>query len=288
MLSDALKDLFTNRPEINIDTGGLGGALGDAFDKYLLAKTAKDILTRKPPVGGPVVVGGPKQGTVDSQGGKFKQTKTGKWYQAGRRGLIKKPGLGARAINKLANIPGMKTLAKIRPGFAGLATAGLVGLEEYAESGDTSRAVAKGGVTGLGVMGGAAAGAALGTMILPGVGTAIGGLLGGIAGGAGIEKLGAGDLAADLVSDPVETVKESYTKLKAYFEPMAQENQAKIMQDLGVQNQEMYTNPNVPNIVIPSINQSAPAKQENNFLLPPATARNTESTLEKFLNRNFF
>jgi hypothetical protein len=86
----------------------------------------------------------------------------------------------------------------------------------------------------------------------------------------------------------VETVKESYTKLKAYFEPMAQENQAKIMQDLGVQNQEMYTNPNVPNIVIPSINQSAPAKQENNFLLPRATARNTESTLEKFLNRNFF
>lgn len=287
MLSDALKDLFTNRPEVNIDTGGLSGALGDAFEKYLLAKTAKDLI-KKIPRGGPVVVGGPKQGTVNPQGGKFKQGKNGQYYQEGRRGAIKKPGLAARSVNKIANLPGMKLLGKIKPGPMALVSGSLIGLNEYAESGDVTRAVTKGGVNTLGTLGGAAAGAALGTMVLPGIGTAIGGVLGGLAGSYGIEKTGAGDFAADLVSDPVKATKDAYAKIKAKLEPMAQDRQSKIISDLTGQNQEMYTNPNVPNIVIPSINQSTPAKQEINYLMPQATARNTESTLEKFLNRNFF
>ena len=282
LLSDALKDLFTNRPEVNIDTGGLGGALGDAFEKYLLAKTAKDLI-KKIPTGDPVV-GGP--GKTPKTYKPVPTQPTGPNIKRPARKVRPPPNTLQRLIK---SIPG----AKIASGKLGLVSAGLIGLNEYAESGDATRAVTKGVVQGVGTYGGAALGAKAGAIAgIPfgPMGMAVGGILGGLGGGL----LGASltedpaDFAADLVSDPIKTVKESYTKLKAYFEPMAQENQAKIMQDLGVQNQEMYTNPNVPNIVIPSINQSAPAKQENNFLLPRATARNTESTLEKFLNRNFF
>jgi phage-related tail protein len=289
MLSDFLKNLMQGNNRGNSESliRNAKDLLGEGFEDYLQYRMMKDALKRTPP-GGPVVVGGPKQGTVNTQGGKFKQAKNGQWYQEGRKGTIKKPGLAARSVNKIANLPGMKLLGKIKAGPMALVSGGLIGLNEYAESGDVSRAVAKGGVNTLGTFGGAAAGAALGTMILPGIGTAIGGVLGGLAGSYGIEKTGAGDFAADLVSDPTKAVKDTFNTIKGYLEPMAQENQAKIMQDLGVQNQEMYTNPNVPNIVIPSINQSAPAKQENNFLLPQAPARNTESTLEKFLNRNYF
>ena len=287
MLADFLKNLMQGNNNGGNSESLIRNAkdlLGEGVEDYLQYRLMKDALKR----GGPVVVGGPKQGTVNSQGGKFKQGKNGQWYQEGRKGAIKKPGLAARSVNKIANLPGMKLLGKIKPGPMALVSGALIGLNEYAESGDVTRAVTKGGVNTLGTLGGAAAGAALGTMVLPGIGTAIGGVLGGLAGSYGIEKTGAGDFAADFVSDPVKATKDGFATIKAKLEPMAQENQAKIMQDLGIQNQEMYTNPNVPNIVIPSINQSAPAKQENNFLLPQASARNTESTLEKYLNRNFF
>lgn len=122
------------------------------------------------------------------------------------------------------------------------------------------------------------------------MGMAIGGILGGLGGGFLGAKLteAPADFAADLVSDPMKTIKESYTKLKAKLEPMAQEAQSKIIQDLTGQYQEYSSNANVPNIVIPSINQSTPVKQENNYLMSQAPARMIESTLEKFLNRNYF
>lgn len=291
--SPMLSDFFKNLMQGNTGSGGnnfsgWGNNLENMFEDFLKYRFGNKILD-KIPKGGPVVVGGPKQGTVNPQGGKFKQGKTGQWYQEGRRGAIKKPGLAARSVNKIANLPGMKLLGKIKPGPMALVSGALIGLNEYEQSGDVTRAVTKGGVNTLGTLGGAAAGAALGTMVLPGIGTAIGGVLGGLAGSYGIEKTGAGDFAADLVSDPTKAVKDTFNTIKGYLEPQAQESQAKLMQDLTGQNQDYMTNANVPNIIIPSINQSAPAKQENNFLLPRATARDTlQSTLEKYFNRNFF
>jgi len=284
MLSDALKDLFTNRPEVNIDTGGLGGALGDAFEKYLLAKTAKDILTRKPPVGGPVITDG--SGKTPKKYTPVPTQPSGPQIKRPPRPVPKPPSTLKRLLTSVKS-------STIRPGRLGLVGAGLIGLSEYAESGDATRAVTKGVVQGASTWAGAAAGASAGAMlgsVIPGVGTAIGGILGGLGGGilGGSLSEKPAEILSDFVSDPVKATKDVYAKIKAKLEPMAQDRQSKIISDLTGENQELYANPNVPNIVIPSINQSAPAKQEINYLMPQASARNTESTLEKFLNRNFF
>lgn len=286
MLSDALKDLFTNRPEVNIDTGGLGGALGDAFEKYLLAKTAKDLI-KKIPVGGPVITDGPAKPPKTYK--PVPTQPTGPQIKRPQNRKIKPPSTLKRLLTSVKS-------SKIAPGRLGLASAGLIGLNEYAESGDATRAVTKGVVQGGSIAAGTAIGSSIGGFLgmaggplapltVP-LGSLLGGLGGGILGGVLSEKPAEG--IADFISDPVKATKEGFAKIKAYLEPMAQERQSKIISDLTGQNQEMYTNPNVPNIVIPSINQSTPAKQEINYLMPQATARNTESTLEKFLNRNFF
>jgi hypothetical protein len=281
MLSDFLKNLLSNQPQV--DMSGFGNNLGNAFEDFLKYKFGKDILDRVKPKGGPVVVDGPNKPPKKYT---TPRTDRGPQIKAPKPRFYIPPSPTKRLLTTIKN-------SKIAPGRLGLVGAGLIGLNEYAESGDVSRAVTKGAVQGAGTWAGAAAGAAAGGMlgaiggpIGAGIGAIVGGIGGGILGGSLSEK--PADIAADFVSDPVKVTKQAYAKIKATLEPMAQDRQAKLISDLTGQNQDYMTNANVPNIVIPSINQSTPTKQEINYLMPQASARNTESTLEKFLNRNFF
>jgi hypothetical protein len=286
MLSDFLKNLMqgnNNGDNAESISRNVKDLLGEGFEDYLQYRMMKDALKRTPK-GGPVVVDGP--GKTPKKYTPVPTQPTGPNIKRPPRPVPKPPSTLKRFLTTIKN-------SKIAPGRLGLVGAGLIGLNEYAESGDVSRAVAKGAVQGAGTYAGAAAGAAAGALIGSiggplgaGIGAIVGGIGGGILGGSLSEK--PADLAADFVSNPVKTTKDAFAKIKAKLEPMAQDTQAKLISDLTGQNQDYMTNANVPNIVIPSINQSTPAKQENNYLLPQAPARNTESTLEKFLNRNYF
>ena len=285
MLSDFLKNLMqgnNNGGNAESISRNVKDLLGEGFEDYLQYRMMKDALKRTPK-GGPVVVDGPNK---PSKKYTTPRTDRGPQIKAPKSRFYIPPSPTKRLLTTIKN-------SKIAPGRLGLVGAGLIGLNEYAESGDVSRAVAKGAVQGAGTYAGAAAGAAAGALIGSiggplgaGIGAIVGGIGGGILGGSLSEK--PADLAADFVSNPVKTTKDAFAKIKAKLEPMAQDTQAKLISDLTGQNQDYMTNANVPNIVIPSINQSTPAKQENNYLLPQAPARNTESTLEKFLNRNYF
>lgn len=292
--SPMLSDFFKNLMQGNTGSGGnnfsgWGNNLENMFEDFLKYRFGNKILD-KIPKGGPVVVDGPgrtpkKYTPVPTQpsGPNIKRPPP-------PRRVRKPPSTFQRLLTSVKN-------SKIKPGGLGLATAGLIGLSEYAESGDATRAVTKGVVQGGATAAGASIGSSLGGFVgmaggpfapltVP-LGSLLGGLGGGILGGVLSEKPAEG--IADFISDPTKAVKDTFNTIKGYLEPMAQESQAKLMQDLTGQNQDYMTNANVPNIIIPSINQSAPAKQENNFLLPRATARDTlQSTLEKYFNRNFF
>jgi hypothetical protein len=282
MLSDFFKNLMQgNTGGSGIDLSGFGNNLEGAFEDFLQYKFGKKVLDK---IGGPVVVDGP--GKTPKKYTPVPTQPSGPQIKRPQNRKIKPPSTLKRLLTSVKN-------SKIAPGKIGLATAGLIGLSEYAESGDATRAVTKGVVQGGSIAAGTAIGSSIGGFLgmaggpaapltVP-LGSLLGGLGGGILGGVLSEK--PAGFAADLVSDPIKTIKSAYTK---FIEPMIQENQAKVIQDLTGQNQDYMTNANVPNIVIPSINQSTAGKQENNFLLPRATARNNESTLEKFLNRNYF
>jgi len=107
----------------------------------------------------------------------------GRWATTASR-ATRAASAGRAAAGFGAGFKGLAKAARL-PGIGGLISGGM----ELAETGDKSRALAKGTGAGLGGWGGMAAGAAIGTIIFPGVGTAIGGLIGGIAGAMGGEKL---------------------------------------------------------------------------------------------------
>jgi hypothetical protein len=136
-----------------------------------------------------------KAGRVLGLGGAMQTASTGRMVGGlGAPGRLSQ-ALGARAaggqfvgkgLSKAANVGrvALKGGSKRIPILGSLVAGGL----EYAESGDKSRAIAKGAGSAGGALAGAAAGAAIGSVV-PVVGTAIGGIIGGILGGLGGEKL---------------------------------------------------------------------------------------------------
>lgn len=105
---------------------------------------------------------------------------------------------------------GGKALGPIGAVVTGVSSSWNAGAEEWNRSGDTARAVSRGGITGAGAVAGAVAGAKGGALIgaaigsiFPGPGTVIGGALGGLIGGIVGASVGeqAGSAAADAVDD---------------------------------------------------------------------------------------
>jgi len=247
------------------DNSDSGSGLWDMFKDVAAFKTIKDAgkYVKNKTMGGATA-------KSSATGGKYTQGKNGQWYQKGLRGAIKKPGLISRGINAVANAPGAKTVGKAlakAPIIGPLITAGIMGYNEYQDSGDLLKAAVVGGS-------GAIAGEVSGLAGLV-AGTAVAGPVGGLVGSVALGSTGA--YAGGKVGGSV-------------YEALTGSHGAKVSSEirkLNLDNQDILLNREDRAPVIINNNSTSQSPVSQPTYMPQAPVRPSESALDNWINRSF-